>query len=71
MIKPMFGFRPKPKKFDLPCRYYDPEKEARENDRRKRHIKFETHNRVKPKQNIRVLGLALLLCLVVYIITIL
>lgn len=67
----MFGYRPKIKKFDLPLRYYDPEKEAREKDRRKRRIKFETHNRVKPKQNLRVLGLALLLCLVVYIITIL
>lgn len=71
MIRPMFGFRPKPKKFDLPFRYYDPEKEERENDRRKRRIKFQTHNRVKPKQNIRVLGLALLLSLVVYMITLL
>ena len=71
MIRPMFGFRPKPKKFDLPFRYHDPEKEAREKDRRKRSIKFETHNRVKPRQNVRVLGLALLLSLVVYIITIL
>jgi len=65
----MFGFRPKPKKFDLPLRYYDPEKEARENDRVKRRIKFQTHNRVKPKQNVRVLAFALLLSLVVYLIT--
>lgn len=69
MLRPMFGFRPKPKKFDLPFRYYDPEKEAREQDRRKRRIKFETHNRVKPKQNVRVLALALLLSLVVYLIS--
>jgi len=71
MIRPMFGFRPKPKKFDLPFRYHDPEKEEREDNRRKRRIKFQTHNRVKPKQNVRVLALALLLSLVVYLITIL
>jgi hypothetical protein len=27
MIKPMFGHTPKPRKFDLPLRYYDPEEE--------------------------------------------
>ena len=71
MLRPMFGYRPKIKKFDLPFRYHDPEKEERENNRRKRRIKLQTHNRIKPKQNIRVLGLALFLALVVYIISIL
>ncbi len=71
MIRPMFGFRPKPKKFDLPLRYYDPEKEAREMNRERRQIKFETHNRVRPKQFSRVVSLAILLGLVVYIISLL
>tara|TARA_R110002096_G_scaffold28336_4_gene85886 strand:- start:4858 stop:5064 length:207 start_codon:yes stop_codon:yes gene_type:complete len=67
----MFGFRPKPKKFDLPLRYYDPEKEERENNRERRNITFETHNRVRPKQFSRVVSLAVLLGLVVYIISLL
>ncbi len=67
----MFGYRPKPKKFELPFRYYDPEKEEREKHRVQRRLKFETHNRIKPKQNIRVLLLALFLSLVVYLISIL
>ena len=71
MIRPMFGFRPKPKKFDLPLRYYDPEKEERENSRERRRIKFETHNRVRPKQFSRVVFLAATLGLVVYIISLL
>jgi hypothetical protein len=69
MIRPMFGYRPKPKKFDLPFRYYDPDKDERE--KRRKRIKFQTHNRVKPKQNVRVLALALFLSLVVYLISIL
>lgn len=71
MIRPMFGYRPKPKKFDLPFRYYDPEKEEREKNRRKRRIKFQTHNRVQPKQFTRVILYALLLSIVVYIISLL
>lgn len=69
MLKPMFGYRPKPKQFDYTFRYYDPDKDERE-QRRKR-IKFQTHNRVQPKQGLRVIILALLLSLVVYIISIL
>lgn len=38
MINPMFGHRPKPKKFDYTCRYYDPEKDKRE--KRRQRIKF-------------------------------
>ena len=37
MISPMFGHRPKPRKFDYPSRYYDPDEE----ERRKRRIKIE------------------------------
>ena len=40
MIKPMFGYRPKPKQFDLPLRYYDPEKEEREKNRARRRVKI-------------------------------
>lgn len=69
MLKPMFGHRAKIRKFDLPLRYYDPEQEEREDNRRRRRIKFETHNRVKGKQNVRVLGLAFLLAVVVYLIS--
>lgn len=69
MIRPMFGYRPKPKKFDLPFQRYDPEKDEKE--KRKKRIKFQTHNRVKPAQFTRVIMLALLLSLVVYIISIL
>ena len=71
MIRPMFGYRPKPKQFDLPMRYYDPEKEEREKNRRKRRIKFQTHNRVQPKQFTRVIMYAVLLSFVVYIISLL
>lgn len=69
MLRPMFGYRPKIRKFDMPFRYHDPEQEERENSRRKRRIKFQTHNRVQPKQNVRVLGLAILLAFVVYLIS--
>jgi len=30
MLKPMFGHRPKPRKFNMPTRYYDPEEEERQ-----------------------------------------
>lgn len=69
MIRPMFGYRPKPRKFNLPLRYYDPEKEERELNREKRRIKIESHVRTRPKQLSRVIYLALLLSLVVYIIS--
>jgi hypothetical protein len=61
----MFGFRPKPKKFDYPFRYYDPKKDERE-QRRKR-IKFESHTRRRPKQFSRVVFYAALLSLVIYL----
>lgn len=69
MIRPMFGYRPKPKRFDLPLRFYDPTKDEREKQRER--LKFQTHNRVKPKQTVKVLALAIMLSLIVYIISIL
>lgn len=69
MMKPMFGHRPKPKRFDLPLRYYNPEEDEKE--KRKKRIKFQTHNRVQPKQFARVFFLFILLSLVVYLIGIL
>ena len=66
-MKPMFGHRPKPKQFDLPLRYYNPE----EDEKRKKRIKFQSHNRVQPKQFVRVFFLFILLSLVVYLIGVL
>ncbi|MAO64642.1 MAG: hypothetical protein CL666_06555 [Balneola sp.] len=66
MIRPMFGFRPKPKKFDYPFRYYDPEKDERE--KRRKRIKFESHTRRRPKQFTRVVFYAVLLGIIVYLI---
>lgn len=37
MFRSMFGFRPKPKRFEYQFRYYDPKEE----ERRKRRIKIE------------------------------
>lgn len=68
-MKPMFGHRPKPKQFDFPLRYYNPEDDEKEN--RKKRIKFQSHNRVQPKQFVRVLFLFILLSLVVYLIGVL
>lgn len=67
MLRPMFGYRPKPKQFDLPLRYYDPEKDEKE--KRRKRIKFETHTRRRPAQFTRVLSLAILLAIVIYLIT--
>ncbi len=66
MIKPMFGHRPKNKKFEYKFRYYDP-KEA---ERKKRRIKIERKHR-KSHQGRSVLMYALGLALVVWIISIL
>ncbi|MTI88288.1 MAG: hypothetical protein FH748_10000 [Balneolaceae bacterium] len=67
MIKPMFGHRPKPRKFDLPLRYYNPEED--EDKKRRERIKFESHTRRRPAQLSRVIFLVLLLALVVYLIS--
>jgi hypothetical protein len=65
MLKPMFGYRPKAKRFEYQPRYYDPA----EDEKRKRRIRIETHNRRKPKQVQKVFALAALLFLVVYVIS--
>lgn len=65
MLKPMFGRQPRPRKFDLPLRYYDPT----EDDRRKRRIKIETHHRRRPNQGLRVLSMAILLVLILWMIS--
>lgn len=65
MLKPMFGHRPKPKKFDLPLRYYNPEKEKSRRER----IRIETRMRRKDRQGGRVLLYAGILCFVVWVIS--
>lgn len=67
MLKPMFGHRPKPKKFDLPLRYYDPKKE----ETRKERIRIQSTTRRRDGQAGRVLLYAGLLFFVVWIISIL
>lgn len=62
MIKPMFGHRPKNKKFNYQYRYYDPEKEQSRRERikiRRQHKKYH--------QGRSVLIYALGLALVIYI----
>lgn len=41
MIRPMFGHRPKPKKFNMPLRYYNPE----EDEKKKRRIRIKVKRR--------------------------
>lgn len=64
MIKPMFGHRPKPKKFDLPLRYYDP----KEDEKKKERLRIQSKTRRKDKQFSRVVMYAVLLFMVVWII---
>lgn len=66
MLKPMFGHRPKPKKFDIPLRYYDP----KEDERRKQRIRIE-RKRKRPKQGPKIIMYALILAFVVWLMTIL
>jgi len=67
MLKPIFGHRPKPKKFDMPLRYYDPA----EDERRKKRIQIKMRSRRKDRQGVRVLIYALGLAIVVWLITVL
>ena len=67
MLKPMFGYRAKYRKFDYPFRYYDP----KEDERKKRRIKFKPIVRRQPKQLQKVISLAALLFMVVWIISLL
>ena len=41
MIRPMFGHRPKPRKFNMPLRYYNPE----EDEKKKRRIRIKVRRR--------------------------
>lgn len=66
MLKPMFGHRPKPKKFEYQFRYYNPEKD----ERRKRRINIERKH-AKYHHGRSVMLYALGLALVVWIITLL
>lgn len=63
MITPMFGNRRKPKKFNYPNRYYDPDKE----ERRKRRIKIERPHK-KHHQGRSILLYTVCLCFVVWLI---
>ena len=65
MFRPMFGFRAKPKKFDMPLRYYDPEKEKK----RRQRMKFETKRKRHRAQNMRVLLYVFGLIFVIWVIT--
>jgi hypothetical protein len=62
MIKPMFGHRPKVKKFKYKYRYYNPEKEKSRRER----IKIR-RTRKKSHQGRSVLMYALGLAMVIYI----
>lgn len=65
MMSPMFGRQRMPKRFELPLRYYNPEEEERR--RRRIHIDIQRHRR--PRQGLRVLTLAVLLFLVLWLIS--
>lgn len=66
MLKPMFGHRPRPKKFDIPLRYYDP----KEDELRKQRIRIQSNsNRDRYRaQNIRVVSYMLVLGLIIWVI---
>ncbi len=66
MLKPMFGHRPKPRKFEMPLRYYDP----KDDDRRRKRIHIKMRRR-KDKQGIKIVLYAVGLALVVWLISVL
>jgi len=71
MIRPMMGRRTKPKKFEIPLGYYDPEEEEK---RKKRiHIKTRSLSRRQREksQNVRILVYAVGLVAVIFLIYIL
>jgi len=71
MIRPSMGRRTKPKKFEIPLRYYDPEEEEK---RKKRiHIKTRSLSRRQREksQNVRILVYAVGLVAVIFLIYIL
>jgi len=66
MIKPMFGHRPKPRKFNMPLRYYNPE----EDEKRKKRINIKIRRR-KDRYGGRILIYVVGLSIVVWVISIL
>lgn len=68
MIRPMFGKQRKPRKFDMPLRYYNPKEE----ERRRKRIRIKPNTRRRERaQGARVLLYAAGLAIVIYIITVL
>jgi len=67
MIRPMMGRRAKPKKFDLPLRYHNPEEE----EKRRRRIRIKTKHSRRDGQTLRVLIYAVGLGIVIWIMSIL
>jgi hypothetical protein len=71
MIRPMMGRRVKPRKFDMPLRYYNPEEE----EKRRRRIQLKTRSLSSRKrqqgQNMRIIIYAAGLAMVIYIISVL
>jgi len=66
MIKPMFGHRPKPRKFNMPLRYYNPE----EDEKRKRRIRIKVRRR-KERYGSKIFLYVVGLCIVVWVISML
>lgn len=66
MIKPMFGHRPKNRKFNMPLRYYNPE----EDEKRKKRIRIGVRRR-KDRYAGRLFVYIVGLCIVVWIISLL
>lgn len=66
MLRPMFGHRPKIKKFDMPLRYYDP----KEDEKRKQRIRIQSNtNRDRYRaQNMRVVTYTLVLGVIIWVI---
>ncbi len=71
MIRPMMGRRAKPKKFEIPLRYYNPEEE----EKRKKRIQIKTRSLSRRKreksQNVRILVYAVGLAAVIFLMSIL
>ena len=65
MMRPMFGRQPRPRRFDPPLRYYDPA----EDERRKPRIRIQSTVPRRPNQGMRIVAMALLLSLIVWIIS--
>lgn len=66
MIKPMFGHRPQPRRFNMPLRYYNPE----EDEKRKKRIRIKVSRR-KDRYTGRLLIYIVGLSMVVWIISLL